>query len=124
MNSNDEHDLTEQQRSEILDAELFNRVRGGARVAARTATQAVVETGRPVNHLLHLLVSVLVCGAWLPVWVLVTAFGGTFSSTLTIDENGWVHDSHDAVVRRDLIVFWIFLALIVLIVVAFVLRWG
>jgi hypothetical protein len=118
----DEHALTEQQRSEILDAELFGWVRGGARVQARTATQAVVTTGKPVNHILHLLVSVLCCGAWLPVWALVTAFGGIFSRTLTIDENGEVHDSY-AVARRDRIVMWIVYALIVLIVVNAVAHW-
>ena len=88
--------LSEQQRSKILDEELFWRVRNGARVLARTATAAVVETGKPVNHILHLLASVFLCGLWLPVWVLITATGGTFSRTLSVDENGGVHDSHHA----------------------------
>jgi hypothetical protein len=116
--------MTEGQRSAILDEELLQRVRAGARVQARTATQAVVETGKPVNHVLHLLVSVLLCGMWLPVWVMITASGGTWTRTLTVDEQGEVHDSHDAVARRDRIMMWIGLALIVLVIVAIVVRWS
>ena len=115
--------LTERQRSAILDEELFGRVRNGARVAARTPTRAVVETGKPVNHVLHLLITVLMCGAWLPVWIVISAAGGTFSRTLSVDEQGEVHDSHDAVARRDRIMQLIGLVLILLLFLAFFLRW-
>jgi hypothetical protein len=30
-----------------------------------------VRHSTPVNHVLHLLLSVLVCGLWLPVWLLI-----------------------------------------------------
>jgi hypothetical protein len=114
--------LTEGQRSAILDEELLHLVSNGGRVQARTPVSAVVETGNRVNHVLHLLISVFMCGLWLPVWLMISAFGGTWTSTVTVDEHGEVHDSRDSPNSR--LPIYLFLGLIVLVVIAFALRWG
>lgn len=117
--------LTEKQRTAILDQQLFELARRGGRLQARTPTSAVVETGKPVNHVLHLLVSVFMCGLWLPVWLIAAAFGGTWTRTVTVDEYGEVRDSRDdAIAKSRRTLLWLIPALLLLFVVAFVWRWG
>ena len=72
---------------------MVDLVGEGARVQARTPTSAVVEYGERVNHILHLLISVFLCGLWLPVWFFVAMSGGTRLRTLTVDEYGEIHES-------------------------------
>jgi hypothetical protein len=58
------------------------------RVESVTPYTAVVVSGKPVNHILHLLVSVLMCGFWIPIWILVTISGGEKRHVLTVDPYG------------------------------------
>lgn len=43
---------------------------GGA--AASTASASALSNGgkRPINHLFHLIMTLLTCGLWLPVWLI------------------------------------------------------
>ena len=45
---------------------------------------------KPVNHILHLLLSVVTLGLWLPVWLLVGIFGGEKRLLLTETADGEV----------------------------------
>lgn len=63
------------------------------RVETVTPYTAVVVTGQKVNHVLHLLVSVLLCGLWLPVWLLVTLTGGEKRHVISVDQCGNVASS-------------------------------
>jgi hypothetical protein len=96
--------LSEQQRSKILDEELLRRVSQGAKVQARTPTSAVVVSGQPVNHVLHLLISVFLCGLWLPVWILAAATGGEYRRMVTVDEHGAVVEPKDKPVWIPLLI--------------------
>ena len=58
------------------------------RVESVTPYSAVVVTGQKVNHILHLLVSVLLCGFWLPIWLLVSLTGGEKRHVLAVDQCG------------------------------------
>jgi len=58
------------------------------RIESVTPYSAVVVTGQRVNHVLHLLVSVLLCGLWLPVWALVAASGGEKRHVIAVDVCG------------------------------------
>lgn len=60
----------------------------GGRVETRTSTSAIVTTGKPVNHILHLLITVLLVGFWLPVWIIMAVNGGEKRTTVSVDENG------------------------------------
>ncbi len=82
--------LSEPQRASVLDQELMAIVAGGGRVEARTPTSAIVTTGTPVNHVLHLLITVLLCGLWLPVWIIMAANGGEKRTMVSVDETGHV----------------------------------
>ena len=52
---------------EYLQAELA--LGGGHRIESRLETSAVVLRSQRVNHLLHLILSVLTGGLWLVVWI-------------------------------------------------------
>lgn len=75
-----QHRLQEQLSHEIA----YSR----GRVEAVTPYSAVIASGQPVNHVLHLLVSVLLCGFWIPVWILVTVAGGEKRHVLSVDPYG------------------------------------
>lgn len=84
--------LSEQQRAEILDQKLVAMAGNGGRVATRTGSQAVVITGKPVNHVLHVLLSLFCCGWWVPVWLFVTALGGEKRTTVSVAADGRVSE--------------------------------
>ncbi|EJZ08103.1 gp108 protein [Mycolicibacterium vaccae ATCC 25954] len=58
------------------------------RLESVTPYSAVIVTGRPVNHILHLLLTVFLCGFWLPIWVLIALTGGEKRSVLAVDQCG------------------------------------
>ena len=63
----------------------------GGRVQTRTANAAVVVTGKPVNHVLHLLLSLFLCTMWVPAWHIMAAVGGERRATISVDPTGGVH---------------------------------
>lgn len=85
--------MPEQQRSQILDQTLIAKASQGGRLETRTATTAVVVMGKPVNHVLHLLISVFTCGFWVPVWLIISAVGGEHRRILSVDPFGQVTDT-------------------------------
>jgi hypothetical protein len=106
--------VDESRRSAILDQELLRLVSQGAGVVARIPTSAVVAFGKPVNHVLRLLATVLLCGLWLPVWVIIAATGGERRQTVAVDEYGEVYDPnpHPSTLRPVLITLGIAVAIL------------
>jgi hypothetical protein len=72
-----------------LDEALFVMISEGDRVLARLPDQAILMTGKPVNHLLHFVVSFF-CWLWVPIWLVLWLFGGERTMTVTVDEYGEV----------------------------------
>ncbi len=86
-------DAVRQQRlQEYLSADLASRP--GGRIESVAPYSAVIVTGQKVNHILHLLISVLLCGLWLPVWLLITVSGGERRRVLAVDQCGNVRSSY------------------------------
>jgi hypothetical protein len=71
-----------QQLQDYLSMELANSL---GRIESVTPYTAVLVYGKPVNHVLHLLASVFLCGLWLPVWILIAATGGERRRVLSVD---------------------------------------
>jgi hypothetical protein len=85
-----------QQRSRLLQlgvADYVARTKG--RVAFQGDDRVVVITGRPVNHILHLLLTIATAGLWIFGWILASATGGEQSHILTLNDAG------DVVVQGD-----------------------
>jgi hypothetical protein len=75
-------------RRELLDRMVAAQIATGARVQSQGEYQAVVVHGKPVTHVLHLVLTVLTVTLWAPVWVCVTIFGGEKRAMITVDEYG------------------------------------
>ena len=56
---------------------------------APTAVAVAVSHGG-TSHGLHLVLTLLTCGLWLPIWVLLAIFGGASSSAVAVAGNGAV----------------------------------
>jgi hypothetical protein len=60
--------------AESHQQQVFMNAGGGGGAAAATAqatTPTVIYPLRPFNHLLHLILSVLTAGFWVPIWILL-----------------------------------------------------
>jgi hypothetical protein len=79
---------TEAERAAIMQQRLRELAFYGYTISAVDGPRAAVWRGAPVNHILHLLLSVFTCGLWLPVWLLIMMFGGTKQQHIYIDEYG------------------------------------
>lgn len=71
---------------EAAVADFVARTRG--RVAFRGQSRVVVITRRPVNHVLHLVLTVVTGGFWLVPWLLLTFRGGEDAHTITVAGDG------------------------------------
>lgn len=66
------------------------------------AVAVAVSAGGGPNHALHLILTLLTCGMWLPIWILVAIFGGGSSSSVAVGSGaGVVARSSD---RRPLMI--------------------
>jgi hypothetical protein len=64
-------------------------------VPVAPAVAVAVATGGGANHGLHLVLTLLTCGAWLPIWILVALFSGGSSSSVAVSGPGaLVQTSH------------------------------
>lgn len=66
---------TDSQRQQALATAVQKEVARGARVESQSAYSAIVRYGKPVNHVLHLILTVLTLGFWLLVWVTLVVLG-------------------------------------------------
>ena len=60
----------------------------GGRVESQQDFQAVLIHGKPVNHILHLIVSLFTCGLWVFGWLALVIVGGEKRVMIVIDEYG------------------------------------
>ncbi|MBK5231369.1 MAG: DUF2510 domain-containing protein [Thermoleophilia bacterium] len=63
-------------RKAKLDSDLEHYVNQGYRIESRTDYQAVIVSGRPVNHILHLILTLVTFGLWGIVWLAIALTGG------------------------------------------------
>lgn len=90
MGQPDLESLTDQRRAQILDREIRAQICLGSRLESRTGSTATIVSGRPLNDTMHMLLSVMTLGLWLPAWVLMTAFGGEQRRVLRVNADGTV----------------------------------
>lgn len=73
--------------------------------ATPQAVAVAVSHGGGTSHGLHLVLTLLSCGLWLPIWALVAIFGGGSSSAVAVAGNGAVVHAGN---RRPLIALAVF----------------
>lgn len=76
------------ERKELLARQIANHVPRGWRVESQSDYQAVFISGRPVNHVLHLILTVITCSLWGVVWVSLVFLGGEKREIANVDEWG------------------------------------
>lgn len=64
--------------------------RSGWRLEGAYGNTATMASGQPPNHVLHLILSLLSCGLWIPVWVIAAARGGVRRLVVTVDPAGQI----------------------------------
>lgn len=82
---------TSDERKAALAQAVANAIARGGRVESQSDYQAVVVYGRRVNHVLHALLSILMLGLWLIVWLLLVVTGGEKRTIIAVDEYGHVN---------------------------------
>lgn len=76
------------ERRAILAQQIQMAVARGGRVESQGDSMAVVVYGKPVNHILHLLLTILTAGFWIIVWIILVVSGGEKRWMITVDESG------------------------------------
>jgi hypothetical protein len=77
-----------EERKELLARTVSGQVASGARVESQSDFQAVVVRGKAVNHVLHLILTLVTLTTWGIVWIALAIFGGEKRSMVTVDEYG------------------------------------
>ena len=88
-----QHLLPDEQRAEALNQALMMAVGRGGRVESHTRFQAVVVYGRPVNHVLHAILTLFTCTVWGIVWIILGLTGGERREVMQVDPYGHVVSS-------------------------------
>jgi hypothetical protein len=77
-----------EERKELLSRTVASQVANGARVESQSDFQAVLVRGKSVNHVLHLILTLVTLFIWSIVWIALAIFGGEKRSMVTVDEYG------------------------------------
>jgi hypothetical protein len=84
--------VSDEMRSAVLDRAIVMCASRGGRVEYRSPFQAIIVYGKPVNHILHAILSIVTC-IWLIVWLIVAQSGGERREVLDVDPYGNLHTS-------------------------------
>lgn len=73
-----------------LDQAVAAEIQAGAELESQTPVMAVLRTGKKVNHVLHIILSVLTAGLWLIVWAILVATNKRQRIVLSLNDAGEV----------------------------------
>ena len=82
---------TPEQRRVIFSQQMQQAAQRQMRVEWSSDFQAVLIQGKPVNHVLHAILTIFTCLAWGIVWLVLALTGGEKRFQLIVDEYGNVH---------------------------------
>jgi hypothetical protein len=77
-----------EERKQMLAQAVQQEVVRGARVESQQDFQAVVVFGKQVNHVLHLILTLVTCLVWGLVWLALLLFGGEKRLMIVVDDYG------------------------------------
>lgn len=73
-----------------LDAEVARYIAQGYRLDYVHGNTAVITMGKPVNHVLHLILTIVTLGLWGVVWLILALTGGEKRRLLVLEDDGTV----------------------------------
>jgi hypothetical protein len=81
---------TADERKALLSQQVQLLVAQGRRVESQSDFQSVLVQGKPINHTLHLIITLVTCGIWGLVWLVIALTGGERREMIVVDEFGIV----------------------------------
>ncbi len=72
----------------VADGAVVREVASGGRVESRSPSQAIIVKGKPVNHTLHLILTLVTLLFWSWIWLILAIVGGESRLILTVDDYG------------------------------------
>ena len=81
---------TEERKASLARA-VANEVRSGWHVQSQTDYQAILVKGKRTSHGLHIFLSIITVGLWLPVWGVVWYMNRDQHLVIDIDQYGHVN---------------------------------
>jgi hypothetical protein len=79
---------TDDERKVLLAQQLQTGAARGLRIESQSDFQAVLVEGKPVNHVLHAILTIFTCLLWGIVWAIIAATGGEKRQMVVVDEFG------------------------------------
>ncbi|HEY2477270.1 MAG TPA: DUF2510 domain-containing protein [Solirubrobacterales bacterium] len=79
---------TADERKVIMAQQLQTAAARGLRIESQSDFQAVLVEGKPVNHVLHAILTIFTCLLWGIVWAIIAATGGEKREMVVVDEFG------------------------------------
>jgi len=79
---------TADERKVILAQQLQAAAARGLRIESQSEFQAVLVSGKPVNHVLHAILTIFTCLLWGIVWAIIAATGGEKREMVLVDDFG------------------------------------
>jgi Protein of unknown function (DUF2510) len=79
---------TDDERKVILAQQLQTAAARGLRIESQSDFQAVLVEGKPVNHVLHAILTIFTCLLWGIVWAILAGTGGEKRQMVVVDEFG------------------------------------
>lgn len=81
--------FSDRERQRILSQYIAGEVTTRkARVETQVPDQAVLVYGKPVSHVLHVILSIFTAGLWLIPWLIMSFTGGEKRKIVRVDEFG------------------------------------
>ena len=75
-------------RKRALSQQVRSMVTSGGRIESQADFEAVIATGKDVNHTLHAILTIATCLVWGLPWAVIAATGGVKRQLVTVDESG------------------------------------
>jgi hypothetical protein len=79
---------TDDERKVLLAQQLQTAAARGLRIESQSDFQAVLVEGKPVNHVLHAILTIFTCLLWGIVWAIIAGTGGEKRQMVVVDEFG------------------------------------
>lgn len=86
--------VSQEQRLAILNQAIVSYIAQGYNVAYKEelACTAVLRRKKPLNNTLHIILSLVTCGLWLTIWLILFLTNKETSINISVDQNGNVKE--------------------------------
>ncbi|CAB4942070.1 unannotated protein [freshwater metagenome] len=85
---NDGRKSSDDRKAAMGQALSANLARGGYRVESQGDFNAVLVKGKPINNVLHLVLTLITFGFWGIIWIIMFFIGGEKREMITVDDYG------------------------------------